>query len=109
MISNQYPFSEQYRIAGEDWADKEAAAQLLEDTKSATLAQWIAELGDIPVNRAENIIKAEDRWTELIEDIVAARKAANLAKVNLKVAEMRYYENQAHQANTRTELRTLGD
>lgn len=108
-MSNEFPFSEQYRLAGEAWADKEAAAQLLEDTKSAILAQWVADLGDIPVNRAENIIKAEDRWTELIEDIVKARKAANLAKVHLKVAEMRYYENQAKQANTRTELRALGD
>lgn len=108
-MSNQFPFSEQYRVAGEDWADKEAAAQLLEDTKSATLAQWIAELGDVPVNRAENTIKAQDRWLELIDSIVYARKAANLAKVHLKVAEMRYYENQAQQANTRTELRALGD
>ena len=108
-MDNEFPFSEQYRLAGEAWADKEAAAQLLEDTKTATLAQWVAELGDMPVNRAENIIKAEDRWTELIEDIVAARKVANLAKVHLKVAEMRYYEHQAKQANTRTELRALGD
>lgn len=108
-MSNEFPFSEQYRLAGEAWADKEAAAQLLEDTKSATLAQWITELGDVPVNRAENTIKAEARWTELVQDIVAARKAANLAKVHLKVAEMRYYENQTQQANTRTELRALGD
>ena len=101
-------WSEQYRIAGERWADLEAAAQLLEDSKSAMLAQWCAELGDLPVNRAEQIIKASPKWRQHIGIMVEARKEANKAKVQLDYIRMKFYEWQSGQANTRAELRTLG-
>lgn len=100
--------SELYRIAGEDWADKEAAAQILEDSKSSVMAQWQTELGDIPVNRAEQTVKASARWRGYIQDTVDARKAANLAKITLEVLRMRAMEYQAKEANQRTELRILG-
>lgn len=100
--------SELYRIAGEDWADKEAAAQILEDSKSSVMAQWQTELGDIPVNRAEQTVKASARWRGYIQDTVDARKAANLAKITLEVIRMRAMEYQAKEANQRTELRILG-
>lgn len=100
--------SELYRLAGEDWADKEAAAQILEDSKSSVMAQWQTELGDIPVNRAEQTVKASARWRSYIQDTVDARKAANLAKITLEVLRMRAMEYQAKEANQRTELRILG-
>lgn len=106
--SNNLPWSEQYRIAGEEWADAEAAAQLLEDSKSSVMAQWQTELGDLPVNRAEQTVKASARWRGYIQDTVDARKAANIAKVRLEVVRMRAMEHQAKEANQRTELRILG-
>lgn len=105
---NYMPWSEQYRIAGEDWADKEAAAQLLEDTKTAIMAQWQVELGDIPVNRAEQTVKASKRWQDHIEKIVEARKAANVAKIQLETLRMRAFEHHDQSANQRTEMRMLG-
>lgn len=101
-------WAEQYRVQGEIWADAEAAAQLLEDSKSAVMAQWQTELGDMPVNRAEQTIKASSRWRDYIHDAVEARKAANLAKVRLEAIRMRAMEHQAKDANQRTELRILG-
>lgn len=102
------PWSEQYRIAGEEWADKECAAQMLEDSKSAVMAQWQTELGDLPVNRAEQTVKASNRWRDYITDTVEARKAANIAKVRLEAIKMQAMEAQAKEANQRTELRILG-
>ncbi len=102
------PWSEKFRLAGEDWADKEAAAQLLEDCKSATMAQWQTELGDLPVNRAEQTVKASPRWSSYIHDTVMARKEANLAKIRLEAIRMKAMEYQAKEANQRTELRILG-
>ncbi len=102
------PWSEKFRLAGEDWADKEAAAQLLEDCKSATMAQRQTELGDIPVNRAEQIVKASKGWVDYIESTVEARKEANLAKIRLEAIRMKAMEYQAKEANQRTELRILG-
>lgn len=102
------PWSERYRIAGEHWTDLEAAAQILEDSKSAVLAQKCTELGSIPVNRAEQAVKASPFWIDHIKKIVKAREAANKAKIQLEYCRMRYYEDQSRQASTRAELRTLG-
>lgn len=101
-------WADRYREMGEDWADKEAAAQLLEDTKSAVMAQWQTELGDLPVNRAEQTVKASARWRSYIQDTVDARKAANLAKVRLEATRMKAMEYQAKEANNRTEMRIMG-
>ncbi len=99
------PWSEQYRIGGIDWADKDAAASLLEDTKSAVMAQRQMALGDIPVNRAEQIVKASPEWMDYLEKTNRARHAANLAKVKLEYIRMRYYEQAGEEANRRTEMR----
>ena len=104
---SQKPWSDIYREAGEDWADKEAAAQLLEDSKSAFLAQWCAEQGDVPVNRAEQSVKSSQRWREYIEQTVEARKQANKSKVRLESIKMRAMEWQAKEANARTEARLM--
>lgn len=101
-------WADRYREAGEEWADKEAAAQLLEDSKSAVMAQWQTELGEMPVNRAEQTVKASPKWMGYIVDTVNARKAANLAKVRLEAIRMKAMEYQAKEANQRTELRILG-
>ena len=106
-MSNQYP-SEAYRLAGEEWADLEAAASYLEDTKSAIMAQMQTKLGDMPVNRAEQIVKASQEWVKHVESIIDARKKANKAKINLEYARMKYYEGQSQDANRRTEIRMLG-
>lgn len=99
------PISELYHEAGMDWADKDAASSLLEDTKSAFLSQWCAELGDIPVNRAEQIVKGSDRWMDHMEKIAKAKLAANKAKVRLESIKMRAMEWQAKEANARMEMR----
>lgn len=104
---SQRPWSDIYREAGEDWADKEAAAQLLEDSKSAFLAQWCAEQGDVPVNRAEQSVKSSQRWRDYIDQTVEARKQANKAKVRLESIKMRAMEWQAKEANARAEARLL--
>lgn len=101
------PWSERYRVAGEEWADKESAAQLLEDCKSAVMAQRQAELGDIPVNKAEQIVKASPGWREYIENTVEARRLANKAKVNLEYMRMCFSEQQSKEANQRKEIAML--
>ena len=104
-MSNEFPFSERYRLAGVDWADKEAAANLLEETKTSIMAQKQSLLGDIPVNRAEQIVKASPDWMTHLETICEARKQANLAKVKMDTEKMRFYEMQSREANARSEMR----
>ena len=105
-MDNQFPFSERFRLAAEDWVDKEHAAQLLEDLKSVSMAQRQAQLGaDIPVNRAEQMIKASPDWKRYVESTIDARKEANLAKVRMDFERLRFMENQSREANVRSEMR----
>lgn len=99
------PWSEIFKEAADDWVDKEAAAQLLEDTKSSIMAQKQAALGDIAVNRAEQIVKASDDWMVHINKIIEARRVANAAKVNLEYIRMKFTEWNNAEANHRAEAR----
>lgn len=105
MSGENRAWSEIFKEAADEWVDKEAAAQLLEDTKSSIMAQKQAMLGDIPVNRAEQIVKASQEWSRHIETIVSARKAANQAKMDLEVIRMKFAEWNNSEANHRTEAR----
>ena len=108
MSSNQ-PYSEQYRLAAEDWVDKDAAARLYEETKSAELERrkhaLIKETGDMPDNRAERLIKSSDDWMAYVRKVVDTKTEANRARVALKVLEMRYYELASQNATARAEMR----
>lgn len=97
--------SEQFRLAAKDWVDKDSAANMLEETKSAVLSQRMAALGDMPVSKAEMAVKASDEWRAFIEGMVNARTAANLAKMKLEYIRMRFSEWQSKEATSRAEKR----
>lgn len=99
------PLSEQFRIVAKKWVDAEAAATILEDTKSAVLAERMTALGDMPVNRAETTVKASPEWREHITAIVTARKEANQLKVQMEYIRMRSGEWQSAEATKRAEMK----
>ncbi len=105
MEGENRPWSEIYWEAAQEWVDKEAAASLLEGSKSAVMAQEQAKLGDIPVNRAEQVVKSGSFWAGHVKKIVEARKEANLAKVKLEYIKMRHMEHQSEEANHRAGAR----
>jgi hypothetical protein len=99
------PWSEQYRIVARKWVDADAAASLLEDTKSAFLSQRMQQHADLAVNKAEMLIKGSDEWTDFIGKMVAARKQANLLKVQLEYIRMKFQEWGSENATKRAEMR----
>lgn len=103
-MSNQ-PWSEQFRLASKDWIALDSAATMLEETKSAVLAQRMTKLGDMPVAKAERIVKASDEWLDYITRMVKAREAANLANAKLQYIKMRAWEESNENANKRAEMR----
>lgn len=104
-MSTNLPWSEQYRIVAKQWVDAEAAASLLEDTKSAFLSQRIQDHADIAVNKAEAMVKASPEWAQFLEDMTGARKQANLLKVQLEYIRMKFSEWQSENATKRAEMR----
>lgn len=107
--NNNPHWSERYRLAGIDWAEKNAAASLLEELKSATQSELQTKLGsDLPVNRAEQIVKSSSQWRDYIEKMVEARRIANEAKINLEAIRMEYFTEQSENATKRGEMRLTG-
>ena len=99
------PISEQFRITAKEWCEADAAASLLEETKSSVLSQMMLAQGDIAVNKAEMNVKASSAWVEHIVKMVDARRQANLLKVKREWLLMRHREWIAADANNRAEMR----
>lgn len=101
--------SEQYRLAAKEWCQFDAAANLLEESKSAVLSQMINKQFQndpkIALNRAETNAKGSQVWMEYITKMVKAREEANLAKIKVKWIEMRFSEQQSAEATARAESR----
>lgn len=104
-MSDNEPWSEQFRVAALKHADLEAAAHMLEEAKTAVLAQRKAQQGDLPDSHSERIVKASPSWYDYIEKMVKARQAANLAKVEVDYIKMKFWEWQSANANNRVEAR----
>jgi hypothetical protein len=104
-MTDDIPLSEQYRVTAKSWVDADAAASLLEETKSAVLARLMLSQGDMPVSRAEMNVKASDEWREFLTKMVEAREKAALLKVKLEYIRMKFHEWQSMEATKRAEMR----
>ena len=97
--------SEEIRLAGLAWVELDAAARMLEEGKTAFLAQQISRQGDMAYNQAERTVKASQEWSDYIENMVRAKTAANRARIDYEFAKNRFAEWNNAQANERAERR----
>ena len=73
--------------AGEEWTDKEAAAELLEETRKTVLAELMAKAGGSTAER-ERVALADPAFKLHVTNMVAARKEANRARVRYDSAKV---------------------
>jgi len=72
--------------AGEDWAELDYAASLLEETKKTVLAKLMNEAtGGVSAREVESL--SDPAYEEHIRSMVKARKEANRAKVKYDSAK----------------------
>lgn len=100
-----FPISEQYRVAAEKWCDANAAAEILEEGKSAFLSQRMLATGETAVSKAEMIVKGSKEWADYIKKMCAARDRANRMKVQLEYVRMIFGEWQSEAATKRAEMK----
>ncbi len=74
--------------AGEDWADKESAADLLEETKKSVLAELVNDAPGSTVAAKEQAALADPAYKLHLKTMVAARKEANRARVRYDAARV---------------------
>lgn len=104
MSEAERPISEEFRIVAKQWVDADAAASMLEDTKSALLSKLVLENSiDTSISRAEHLARSSDDMREHITKTNEARAKANLLKVQMRYIEMRFNEWQSGEANQRKE------
>ena len=90
MNGDNRPWSEIWHEAAQDWVDKQDAADILENTKTAVLAQKCSMLGEMAVNKAEQTVKASREWHDHLEVIAKAKKVANAAWVEMEYYKMKF-------------------
>lgn len=88
--------------AGETWADAEAAASLLEETRKSVLAKLINE-GEGSVAAREYKALADPSYLEFVEGMVSARKAATKARVRYDSAKVLAELRRSQEATRRAE------
>jgi hypothetical protein len=89
--------------AGEEWADLDAAASLLEETKKSVMAKLINE-AEGSVNAREYKALADPEYTKHVEGMVTARKQANKAKVRYDSAKILAELRRSEESTRRAEM-----
>ena len=72
---------EKLKTAGEEWADAESAAGLLEEMKHTVLSQCAAKWPQDSMSSAESKARRDEDYIRHLESMTTARKEANKAKV----------------------------
>lgn len=104
-MSDNLPLSEQFRLVAKAYVDANAAADLLEELKSSFLSQRMADLGDMPVSRAEMLVKSSEEWSDYIRKMIETRKEANRRKVQMEYIRMKFGEWNSAEASKRAEMK----
>lgn len=98
--------------AGDNWAEADAAARLLEDTLKTVLAQEVQKVmadGSIRgVERAESIARTSPAFIEHVKALAEARERANKSRVRWDSARVFTDLVRTVNANRRAELQNLG-
>lgn len=98
--------SQRVSEAGNDWADKEAAANLFEESRRSLRAQIaVRHLPDAgSVAKAELLAEASEEYRNHITQMVEARRIANRAKVNYDSGRIWSDLVRTHEATKRAEM-----
>lgn len=89
--------------AGESWADADAAATLLEETKKSVLAKLMNESDAASIAAKEMYALADPAYREHVAGMVNARKAATKAKVRYDSAKVLAELRRSQEATRRAE------
>lgn len=91
--------------AGDDWADKQAAFNILDDTKNSILAKLMLKSDASSIAAREMEAKASDEYTAHVRSTQDAMKAALKAKVNYESIKIWIDLKRSEEATRRVEMK----
>lgn len=104
---HERPISEDYRLAGEEWADADAAFYLLENTRTSLRAELVLQQQGVPNNRAEHIANASKEYRDHVKKTAEMKRKANRLKIRMDYLRMEYGRWNSADANQRAERRMV--
>ena len=93
--------------SGEDWADKEGAASILEETRRSILAELANQAKGSSVAACEQQALANPAYRLHLTNMVNARREANRAKVNYEAQKVLTELRRTEQSNLRAEMKLV--
>jgi len=107
MPEREHDIAELFRIAGEEWAEADAAYYLLENTRTSLRSEITLRQTGIPNNRAEHIASASPEYRDHVKKAADAKRHANRLRVRMDYLKMRYGLWNSADANQRTERKLV--
>jgi hypothetical protein len=90
--------------AGEDWADKQAAADLLEQTRKSVLAKCMQDADGGSIASKEMNALASEEYQSFLAGMVSAGRAANKARVRYDSAKVLAELRRSQESTRRAEM-----
>lgn len=90
--------------AGEEWADKDAAAQMLEENKKSILAHLMIEAPGSTSAEKERLALADPSYKHHLKLMVTARKEATVAKVRYDAMRVLSEMRRTQESTRRAEI-----
>lgn len=90
--------------AGEDWADANAAADALEETKKSVLAKLMLESGGKTNAEKEMLGLADEKYMSFVNSMVEARRTANKLRVRYDSAKTLAELRRSQESTKRAEM-----
>lgn len=97
--------AERMRLAGEEWADLDAAANMLEETRKSVLAELVNQASGGSIAARESEALADPAYKLHITNMVNARKEANRARVKFDTAKAWVELVRTSEATKRAEMK----
>ena len=94
--------------SGNDWADKDAAAKFMDDTRKPVLAQITNKMEGGGQTAKESQARAHPDYNEHLVKLKEARKAANLARVKYDAAKTLASLRQTQESLKKAEMKMGG-
>lgn len=97
--------AERMRLAGEEWSDLDAAANMLEETRKSVLAELVNQSKGGSIAAKESEALANPDYKEHINKMVEARRNANRARVRYDTAKAWVELVRTSEATKRAEMK----
>lgn len=104
MNFNPNEIAERMRLAGEEWADQDAAANMLEETRRSVRGKLFLEASGTVAER-EAMAESDPAYRLHVTNMVNARQKANIARVKYDTAKAWIELVRSYEATKRAEMR----